>query len=375
MIAYTCRHCGERMPVKEEEGNRKARCPKCQVEIVIPTGDSTTSLKRGRSRKKPLEGEPTVLTPRPPKPPGDTHAEKGINQEAPTRADGRLPGGQDVESILEPAQQPGEIGRLGGYRVLEVVGAGGMGVVFKGEDVLLRRVVALKAMLPGLATNATARERFLREARAAAAIQHDRVVAIYQVGEVRGVPFLAMPFLRGETLESRIKKVGLFPTVEIRRIAREICEGLTAIHERGLVHRDIKPANIWLEGPQGRVKILDFGLARLSQGEAQLTQEGAIVGSPAFMAPEQASKQPLDARADLFSLGCVLYLMCTGQLPFEGGDVLSTLMALASQTPAEPRSIQRGVPADLSELIMRLLAKKAEDRPESAREVAEMMGA
>ncbi|NBO93160.1 MAG: serine/threonine protein kinase, partial [Planctomycetia bacterium] len=217
---------------------------------------------------------------------------------------------------------------------------------------------------PSLAVHATARQRFLREARAAASIQHDRIVSIYQVGEDRGVPFLAMPFLRGETLERRITREGPLADCVTRRIGHELAEGLSVIHERGLIHRDIKPGNIWLEGEMARVKILDFGLAR-ARGDVQLTVDGSIVGSPAFMAPEQANRQPVDCRADLFSMGVVLYLMASGKLPFVGDDALTTLLAV---TTAEPAPLPHVHP-DLETLIRRLLAKTPDERPQTAREV------
>jgi serine/threonine protein kinase len=261
-----------------------------------------------------------------------------------------------------------------------------MGVVFKAEDTQLSRVVALKAMLPALAVSATARKRFVREAKAAAQIQHDHVVAIYQIGEANGIPYLAMPFLRGESLDKHLRDAGgPLPVEEVLGIAVQIAQGLAAIHELGLIHRDIKPGNIWLEAPfspvspagrgeegevpHTRVKILDFGLARAAQGDTQLTQEGAIVGSPAYMAPEQANHQPVDARADLFSLGCILYLMTTGSLPFEGDDVLSTLLALTTKDPVPPHKRNPAVPENLSRLVMALLEKKPGDRPASARGV------
>src|SRR5262249_31945122 len=199
-----------------------------------------------------------------------------------------------------------------------------------------------------------------------AAITHDHIVTIYDINEDRGVPFLVMQYLLGESLEARVRRQGekaALPLAETLRIGREIAQALAAIHERGLVHRDIKPANLWLEAPTGRVKVLDFGLARSTQGEEHLTQAGAIVGSPAYMAPEQASKQPLDSRADLFSLGVALYLMATGELPFQGDDPLAVLLALTKDDPVPPHERNAGVPAALSELIMRLLAKKPEARP------------
>src|SRR5262249_5905800 len=159
----------------------------------------------------------------------------------------REPIEQDLCAFLAPSQAADELGRLGPYRVLEVLGSGGMGVVFRAEDPQLRRQVALKAMLPALAANKSARQRFLREARAAASIKHEHIVTIYQVSEDRGVPFLAMEFLEGESLDDRAKRMGQLPLAEALRIGREIASGLEAAHEHGLIHRDIKPANIWLE--------------------------------------------------------------------------------------------------------------------------------
>jgi serine/threonine protein kinase len=275
--------------------------------------------------------------------------------------------------FLAPPEADDELGRLGPYRVLKVLGAGGMGVVFKAEDPMLQRPVALKAMLPTLAVSATARERFLREARSAASIKHDHIVHIYQVGEDRGVPFLAMEFLDGEPLDERLKRPGPMPLSEVLRIGREVAEGLEAAHTRGLVHRDIKPANIWLEGERGRVKILDFGLARSASGQSQLTQSGAIIGTPAYMAPEQAQGKSVDHRCDLFSLGGVLYRIVTGKMPFKGADTISTLMAVATHNPPAPQRLRAEMPHELSDLVMTLLAKDPAERPASARAVAETL--
>jgi serine/threonine protein kinase len=253
--------------------------------------------------------------------------------------------------------------------VLKILGAGGMGVVYLAEDLQLQRRVALKVMLPTLAVSPSNRERFLREARAAAAIEHEHIVPIFQVGEDRGVPYLAMPFLKGETLEDRLQREGALPVSEVLRIGRETAEGLAAAQERQLIHRDIKPANLLLEGDKGRVKILDFGLARGASDNAHLTQQGAIIGTPAYMAPEQAGSKPVDGRADLFSLGCVLYRMATGQLPFQGEDTLSTLMAVASHRPVPPQQLEPRLPFPLDQLILRLLEKAPDRRASSAREV------
>jgi tRNA A-37 threonylcarbamoyl transferase component Bud32 len=257
--------------------------------------------------------------------------------------------------------------------------------------------VALKVMLPSLAASEAARQRFLREARSAAALEHDHIIPIFQVSEDRGVPFLAMPFLRGESLEERLRRDRRLPIPEVLRIGRETAEGLAAAHDHGLVHRDIKPANLWLEtrgqrgagdtggasgsGPASsgaaapRVKILDFGLARGASEQNQLTQQGMILGTPAYMAPEQARGEPVDHRCDLFSLGCVLYRLCTGETPFKGKDVISTIMAAATQAPVPPQQLNPEVPSELADLVLRLLSKKPADRPASAHAVADALTA
>jgi serine/threonine protein kinase len=434
MIAFSCVHCGQRMKVTDE-GGKKAKCSRCGAVVSIA---GARASKRGRTTSQTGSGErpqgdsggerqprPTITPPRPipdPEatrltgPPRDVAAPDlgtetrtgpglAIHQES-TRAEEEGETDRALTAFLSPAESADEIGRLGPYRVLEVVGAGGMGVVFKAEDPHLRRLVALKAMLPHLATSATARQRFVREAQAAAQIQHDHVVAIYQIGEANGVPFLAMPFLRGESLDRRLRDVGgPLPLEEVLLIGVQTAEGLAAIHELGLIHRDIKPANIWLEalaaprtplgrgaggrvkgkaaeegktggtGQPFRVKILDFGLARAAQGDPRLTQEGSLVGSPAYMAPEQANRQSVDARADLFSLGCVLYVMTTGNLPFEGDDVLSTLLAITTRDPQSPHESNPELPEEVSRLILALLEKKPADRPASARAVIEAIAA
>ncbi|HVS35715.1 MAG TPA: protein kinase, partial [Gemmataceae bacterium] len=277
---------------------------------------------------------------------------------------------------LAPPQLPDEIGRLGGYRIFKELGRGGMGVVFKAEDIKLKRVVALKVMLPRLAADAPARQRFLREAQAMAAVHHDHVATIYQVDEDRGVPFLAMEFLEGMPLDRWLRDGRKPTTAQLLRIGREIAEGLAAAHDRGLIHRDVKPGNIWLESThQGRVKILDFGLARAGKDDVHLTRSGAIVGTPAYMAPEQAAGEPVDPRSDLFSLGCVLYRLCTGVPPFTGSNTMALLRSLALDEAKSVRQINPALPADLADLIMRLLEKDPARRPASAREVVQALSA
>jgi len=276
--------------------------------------------------------------------------------------------------FLTPPQTPAELGRLGSYRVLKLLGQGGMGLVFEAEDVLLQRSVAVKIMHPHLAREANAQERFLREARAAAALKHEHVVTIFQVGMEKDVPYLVMEFLAGDSLADRLKREPALSMSETVRIGREIAAGLAGAHHKGLIHRDIKPSNIWLQTPEGRVRILDFGLARPVTSDVRLTQSGAILGTPAYMAPEQAAGESIDARADLFSLGCVLYQMTTGRLPFAGPSVMAVLQKLAVENPRPPAEINPSVPAPLSDLIVRLLAKDPAQRPASAQAVVDELG-
>lgn len=296
----------------------------------------------------------------------------------PTLSNEGTPANSEDLDFLSPPQAPGELGRLNGYRILRILGSGGMGLVLEGEDIRLKRRVALKVMKQAVARKEQNRQRFVFEAEAAARVEHDHIVPIFQVGEENGVPFIAMPFLKGEPLDARLKR-GRMETPEIIHIGRQIAEGLAAAHAHGLIHRDIKPGNIWLEDAGSRhqqyqsyrVRILDFGLARLSGDSTNLTQSGTIIGTPAYMAPEQArGRRDLDSRVDLWSLGCILYEMSTGQRPFPGSDTLAIFSALALDTPADPESLNPGIPGDLSQLIMKLLEKDPAKRIGSADEVA-----
>jgi serine/threonine protein kinase len=265
----------------------------------------------------------------------------------------------------------GELGWLGHYRVIRLLGQGGMGLVFLAEDSLLCRPVALKVIRPEIADTPSIAQRFMREARATAAIKHDHIVTIYQVGNQHGLPFLAMEYLKGMSLANWLDK-GHSPTVDfVLRIGREIASALSAAHRRGLIHRDIKPANIWLEAPSGRAKILDFGLARSQREDVEISHSGTVLGTPAFMAPEQARGELVGAGSDLFSLGCVMYRLCTGRAPFEGESVMAILASLLNDTPRRPVELNPGLPPDLDELVMRLMAKDVTDRPESAEMVVQ----
>lgn len=269
---------------------------------------------------------------------------------------------------------PADLGAFGPYRVLRLLGRGGMGAVYHAHDTRLDREVALKMMLPEFVADPGAKERFLREARAAARITHDNVVTVYEADEREGVPYIAMQLLRGFPLDEFLRS-GIPPLRRAVRVAREAADGLSAAHALGLVHRDIKPSNLWLEEPTGRVKVLDFGLVKPAQGDTELTRAGALVGSPSYMSPEQAAGGAVDHRADLFSLGVVLYRMCAGRVPFDGPTVGAVLMALGRDAPDPVRVVNPTVPAPLADLIHQLLAKNPDARPHSAAEVAQRLRA
>jgi serine/threonine protein kinase/regulation of enolase protein 1 (concanavalin A-like superfamily) len=274
--------------------------------------------------------------------------------------------GHERIDFLGPPRAAGELGSLAHYRVLRLLGEGGMGLVFLAEDSLLSRPVALKVIRPEIADTPGIAQRFTREARATAAIKHDHIVTIYQVGQENGIPFLAMEYLKGLSLAQWFDR-GQRPSVElVLRIGREIAAGLSAAHRQSLIHRDIKPANIWLEAPSGRVKILDFGMARSEREDIEITRSGAVMGTPAYMAPEQARGELVGASSDLFSLGCVMYRLCTSRLPFEGESIMAVLTALSTTTPPGPLELRPGIPPGLDELVMRLLAKDPSHRLESA---------
>jgi serine/threonine protein kinase/predicted ATPase len=278
-------------------------------------------------------------------------------------------------AFLAPALEPNELGWLGSYRVLKVLGQGGMGIVLLAEDTQLQRPVALKVIRPEVGQSLQNRQRFLREARAMAQVRSDHVVTVHQVGQVNDVCYLAMELLEGEPLDHWLDKVGIAPVGEVLRIGREIAQALAAAHARGLVHRDVKPANVWLEGPARRVKLLDFGLARPQASDSELTSPGMVVGTPMYMAPEQAHGEAVDSRADLFCLGGVLYRMATGRPPFEGKTALAIMSAVTTQTPPPAGDLNPALPAAFTELLGRLLAKQPGGRPGSADAVVQELHA
>jgi eukaryotic-like serine/threonine-protein kinase len=269
--------------------------------------------------------------------------------------------------------------KLSHFRILSKLGEGGMGLVYKAEDEKLRRMVALKLLPPGFVADPERRERFLREAQAAAAVRHPSIAAIYEVGEDGDAAYIAMELVEGRTLRSLIDETPLTIS-EALRIAIEIARGLERAHGSGVIHRDLKPDNVMVES-DGRVKILDFGLAKLREETVapaspeishaktrarDLTQAGSLVGTAAYMSPEQARGQAVDPRSDLFSLGVLLYELTTRRNPFRGPTAIDTLSAILKESPPRASDLNPDVPVALERVLEHLLAKEPEGRPASA---------
>ncbi|MEL7499396.1 MAG: serine/threonine-protein kinase [Planctomycetota bacterium] len=262
------------------------------------------------------------------------------------------------------------LGKLGDYELIRLIGAGSSGVVFQAMDQNLNRLVAVKVLRPSLGQ--IAKDRFLAEARAAAAIDHANVVTVFQVGTQDRLAYMVMQWTPGETLESKLQRQESFDEPEIRRLAIEVASGLSAAHEQQMIHRDIKPANTWI-CDDGSIKLLDFGLARIADEESSFTGTGLLAGTPNFMSPEQSRGQELDERTDLFSLGCVLYRLLTNRLPFGGTTVLGTLQSIQNHHPAPIRSLNPDVSDDLIDVTMSLLAKQPANRPANARQLIQLL--
>ncbi len=292
---------------------------------------------------------------------------------APTmvRTDVEAASPEAIRNYLAPTDDPRMLGRFGGYEIAGVIGCGGFGVVLKGLDVALNRYVAIKVLAPHLATSAAARARFAREARAAAAVVHENVIAIHAVSEAGGLPYLIMPYVRGRSLQKRLDGQGALATEEVLRIGMQAAAGLAAAHAQGLVHRDIKPANILLDDGVERLTITDFGLARAAD-DASLTRSGVIAGTPLYMSPEQARGDAIDGRSDLFSLGSVLYTLCTGRAPFRAETPLGVLRRISDDVPRPIREINSDVPEWLVSIVERLLAKDPRARFQTGGEVAQL---
>jgi len=264
--------------------------------------------------------------------------------------------------------------RLGAYSIVAPLGVGGMGEVYRATDTRLHRDVALKVLPQDMAAEPERLARFQREARAVAALNHPHIVTLYSVEEADGLPFLTMEFVSGESLDRRIPPGGL-PVAQVIEIARALADALAAAHDKGIIHRDLKPANVMFTG-EGRVKILDFGLAKETQstsvGDATVdkTELGRVMGTPAYMSPEQVLGREVDARTDIFSFGLVLYEMATGRRAFQGKSSAEVISAVLRDTPPVVNEVRREFPAELARLIRRCVEKDPRHRWQTARDVA-----
>ncbi|MEO6195010.1 MAG: protein kinase [Thermoanaerobaculia bacterium] len=255
---------------------------------------------------------------------------------------------------------------LGPYRLVREIGSGGMGVVYEAEDTRLRRRVAVKLLPPELSRNHAAKQRFLREARAASALDDPNICTVHDVGECDGQLYIVMAYYEGETLKEKLAR-GPLPVSEARQVALEVARALVRAHEAGIVHRDIKPANVMLTG-RGKVKVLDFGIAKI-KGDATLTRTGSSPGTPAYMSPEQARGEPVDGRTDVWSLGAMLYEMLAGRRPFPGDDERAVLSAIQSRKPEPLDRIRPEVSAALARTVAKALAKDSVERHANAAEL------
>ncbi len=270
--------------------------------------------------------------------------------------------------FLDDPSHPELLGRLGRYDIERLIGMGGFGVVFKARDSELNRVVAIKVLAPHLMNSGPARQRFGREAQASAAVVHDHVVPIYDVVADDKACYFVMQYIAGQSLQERVDRQGPLATEDVLRIAAQMAAGLQAAHEQGLIHRDVKPGNVLLEDSVNRVMISDFGLARAAD-DASITRSGAITGTPHYMSPEQAKGGTIDFRSDLFSLGSVIYFMCTGRSPFRAPQMMAVLNRVCHEAYRPIEEINANVPYELINIVDRLLSKDPGDRFETAEKV------
>lgn len=367
----------DRMTAREQEAfeSHLEGCPRCRRRLEMDAAEPSW-WQESRDHLSPGEGMASS-----PRWEGGRDATSGLFDrgldEAPPCDGGWDPPARALSlaglaPFLSPGGEPGSPGRIGKYEIREVIGRGGMGVVLEAFDAGLGRVVAIKLLAPEHAVVGTARRRFAREAQAAAAVVHDNVMAIHEVAECGGLPYLVMPYARGGSLERRLRKQGPLPLDAILRIGKQVADGLAAAHAQGLIHRDIKPANILLEEGVDRVRITDFGLARAAD-DANLTRSGVIAGTPQYMSPEQAAGEAIDPRSDLFSLGGVLYAMATGRPPFRAETPYGVLRKICEEPPRPIRELNPEIPDWFERLVGRLHAKPIQDRYRSASEVAAIL--
>ncbi|HYP66959.1 MAG TPA: protein kinase [Thiobacillaceae bacterium] len=269
--------------------------------------------------------------------------------------------------LKDSLKLPSTIGR---FRIVEELGRGAMGVVYRAVDPLLERTVAIKTIPLDLpeAERTQFEERFQREAKSAGRLSHPNIVTIYDVGEAGDVAYIAMEYLRGQSLKDILDQHGSLPLDLALDTAIQMADALAFAHEHGIVHRDVKPGNVIVLEDRGAIKLTDFGIAHINAAQSE-TRAGVLVGSPRYMAPEQITGKPLDGRTDVFSAGVVLYEMLTGQAPFTAPDLHMLLYRIVNETPPLASRLRADIPAEVDRLLARCLAKQPNLRPASAREL------
>jgi serine/threonine-protein kinase len=279
---------------------------------------------------------------------------------------------QMLDEILLPSIHPETKGRLGDYEIENTIGYGGMGIVLRAYDRELQRPVAIKLIVPRLAHDGTAKQRFAREARAAAAVLHPNVIAIHGISETNGMPWFVMPLVNGPTLRGLVEQNGPLNERDIVRIGLQITSGLAAAHSQGVIHRDVKPENILVDNHVNRVVITDFGLAR-KEFDATLTKAGVLAGTLNYMSPEQAQGADTDERSDLFSLGSLLYYLATGVAPFRSASPANVIHKVVSEKQKDVRALNPEISEALAQTIDALLAKDPGDRFQTANELEDYL--
>lgn len=350
--------------------NHLETCTSCQRQLETLGAESAwwERASRGLSGVK-LDGEGQL--PPPPVNRSSSSVEVLIEGQ-PTDEDSGSLSSTNVTELLDPPMHSEMLGRIDEFDIEEKIGQGGMGVVFRGFDRSLNRPVAVKVMAPHLGSNGVARQRFAREAQAAAAVVHPHVVPIYRVNSSEERPYIAMALVDGQSLQDHVAKHGPLETKDVVRVSIQIADGLAAAHRHGLIHRDIKPANILMEKEVSRVLISDFGLAR-AVDDVAMTQSGCLAGTPHYMSPEQVTGEDLDHRSDLFSVGGVMYFLATGQEPFRAEGAFAVIQKIMAEVPVSPRQVLADVPETLSRIILQLLEKRPADRIQSADQLQQLL--
>jgi WD40 repeat protein len=353
-------------------------CTSCQIRIekIAAAGSGVLEAARGAGKDDSPDATSAFW-------PAVARIEREIRSPvqslAATRSDptlDALPASERAFAFLDPSDEPEYLGQIDRFRIVELVGRGGMGMVFRAYDACLQRTVAIKVLDPQYAKNELARTRFIREARAAAGLAHENVVIIHHVEciEETDLSFIVMQYVKGRSLQDRLDEGGPIPVREAVRIAAATAAGLAAAHANGLIHRDIKPGNILIEQGSGRVLLTDFGLARLTE-DVKLTQTGFVAGTPLYMSPEQARGEEVDHRSDLFSLGSVLYTMLSGTPPFKGNSPFTVLRNVTDGKPRPIDEVNPAVPHSVAAVVDRLLEKNPRNRFADAAEAAQAVNA